>query len=186
MFDREITIRGKYATYMKALCQLPPNASEADKSAFSNFKIFDTYISAYMVAPIIGMLNGKKSSYDTADEDTKPVGMLEGVLIKNASKLKYIYRLIVLMDDSEGLTDQEKIRIAFQEDNDDKAVKKGMELYTSYFFGGLEILYETFVTNCITDDDYIVRMFDFVNEFKEEQSIDGLTVDIESLLKETL
>ena len=29
----------------------------------------------------------------------------------------------------------------------------------------------------------IVKMFEFVNEFKEEQSIDDLTLDIEALLK---
>ena len=58
-----------------------------------------------------------------------------------------------------------------------------MELYTAYFFGGLEVLYETFVMNCITDDDYIAKMFEFVNEFKDEQSIDDLTLDIEALLK---
>lgn len=183
MFDREITIRGRFATYMKALCQLPPNASDADKKAFSNYKIFDTYINAYMIAPVIGMLNGKKSYLDPADEDKNNVGMLEGVLIKNASKLKYVYRLIVLTDDSEGLTDEEKINRAFREDNNDESVKKGMELYTAYFFGGLEVLYETFVMNCITDDDYIAKMFEFVNEFKEEQSIDDLTLDIEALLK---
>lgn len=39
------------------------------------------------------------------------------------------------------------------------------------------------VMNCITDDDYIAKMFEFVNEFKEEQSIDDLTLDIEALLK---
>lgn len=183
MFDREITIRGRFATYMKALCQLPPNASETDKKAFNNYKIFDTYISAYIVAPIIGMLNGKKAYWDSNDEDKNNVGMLEGVLIKNASKLKYVYRLIVLNDDSEGLSDQEKINRAFREENNDESVKKGMELYTAYFFGGLEVLYEIFVMNCVTDDDCIARIFEFVNEFKEEQAIDDLTLDIESLLK---
>lgn len=96
--------------------------------------------------------------------------------------MKYIYRLIVLSDDSLGLTDEEKINMAFKEDNNEETVKKGMELYTAYFLGGLEILYEEFVQNCITDDDYVRKMFDFVSEFKEEQSIDDLTIDIESLL----
>ena len=87
-----------------------------------------------------------------------------------------------MSDDSLGLTDEEKINMAFKEDNNEETVKKGMELYTAYFLGGLEILYEEFVQNCITDDDYVRKMFDFVSEFKEEQSIDDLTIDIESLL----
>jgi len=179
MFDKDMQIRGKYATYWKALTQLPGNAVETSK----NFKIFENYIYVYMVAPIIGLLNGRKGQYDPADESKDTAGMLAEIQIKNASKLKYIYRLITLVDDSEGLSDEEKINRAFREDNNEESVKKGMDLYTAYFFGGLEVLYETFVLGCITEDDYIRKMFDFVSEFKDEQSIDDLTVDIENLLR---
>ena len=179
MFDKDMQIRGKYSTYWKALTQLPGNAVETSK----NFKIFENYIYVYMVAPIIGLLNGRKGQYDPADDSKDTAGMLAEIQIKNASKLKYIYRLITLVDDSEGLSDEEKINRAFREDSNEESVKKGMELYTAYFFGGLEVLYETFVLGCITEDDYIRKMFDFVSEFKDEQSIDDLTVDIESLLR---
>ena len=179
MFDKDMQIRGKYATYWKALTQLPGNAVETSK----NFKIFENYIYVYMVAPIIGLLNGRQGQYDPADDSKDTAGMLAEIQIKNASKLKYIYRLITLVDDSEGLSDEEKINRAFREDSNEESVKKGMELYTAYFFGGLEVLYETFVLGCITEDDYIRKMFDFVSEFKDEQSIDDLTVDIESLLR---
>ena len=179
MFDKDMQIRGKYATYWKALTQLPGNAVETSK----NFKIFENYIYVYMVAPIIGLLNGRKGQYDPTDDSKDTAGMLAEIQIKNASKLKYIYRLIVLVDDSLGLTDEEKINMAFREDNNEESVKKGMELNTAYFFGGLEVLYETFVLECITEDDYIRKMFDFVTEFKDEQEIDDLTLDIESLLR---
>lgn len=179
MFDKDMQIRGKYATYWKALTQLPGNAVETSK----NFKIFENYIYVYMVAPIIGLLNGRMGQYDPADDSKDTAGMLAEIQIKNASKLKYIYRLIVLVDDSAGLTDEEKINMAFREDNNEESVRKGMELYMAYFFGGLEVLYETFVQECVTEDDYIRKMFDFVSEFKDEQSIDDLAVDIESLLR---
>ena len=55
-------------------------------------------------------------------------------------------------------------------------------LYTAYFLGGLEILYEEFVQNCITDDDYIRKIFDYVGDFRDEQNTDDITVDIETLL----
>lgn len=179
MFDKDMQIRGKHATYWKALTQLPGNAVETSK----NFKIFENYIYVYMVAPIIGLLNGRKGQYDPTDQSKDTAGMLAEIQIKNASKLKYIYRLIMLVDDSEGLTDEEKINRAFREDNNDESVKKGMELYHAYFLGGLEVLYETFVLGCITEDDYIRKMFDFVSEFRDEQAIDDLAVDIESLLR---
>lgn len=178
MFDRDMQIRGKYATYWKALTQLPGNAAETS----SNFKIFENYIHVYMVAPIIGLLNGRKAFLDPNDDSRDTAGMLAAVQIKNSAKLKYIYRLIILMDDSQGLTDEEKIDRAFREDSDGESVKKGMELYTAYFLGGLEVLYETFVQGCVTDDDFIVKMFEFVSDFKKEQDIDELSVDIEALL----
>lgn len=180
MFDKDMQIRGKYATYWKALTQLPGNAVETSK----NFKIFENYIYVYMVAPIIGLINGRKCNLDPADDSKDTAGMLAEVQIKNSAKLKYIYRLIVLTDDSEGLNDEEKIDRAFREDNNPEFVAKGMKLYTEYFYGGLEILYDTFVQNCITDDDYIRKMYEFVSEFKDEQNIDSLELNIENLLRE--
>lgn len=178
MFDKDMQIHGKHATYWKALTKLPGNAVETSK----NFKIFENYIYVYMVAPIIGLLYGRKGNYDPQDTTKDTAGMLAEIQIKNAAKLKYIYRLIVLMDDSEGLTNEEKITRAFREDNDESA-DAGMALYTAYFLGGLEVLYETFVMNCVTDDDFIRKMFDFVSEFKEEQSVGELSLDIEELLR---
>lgn len=179
MFDKDMQIRGKHATYWKALTQLPGNAVETSK----NFKIFENYIYVYMVAPIIGLINGRKGYLDPADDSKDTAGMLAEVQIKNSAKLKYIYRLIVLTDDSEGLSDEEKIDRAFREDNNPESVAKGMKLYTEYFFGGLEILYESFVQNCIADDDYIRKMYEYVSEFKDEQNIDSLELNIENLLR---
>jgi hypothetical protein len=178
MFDKDMQIRGKHATYWKALTQLPGNALETSK----NFKVFENYIYVYMVAPIIGLINGRKGYPDPVDDSKDTAGMLAEVQIKNSAKLKYIYRLIVLTDDCEGLSDEEKINRAFREDNKHESVVKGMKLYTEYFYGGLEILYEAFVQNCITDDDYIRKMYEYVCEFKDEQNIDSLELNIENLL----
>ena len=109
MFDKDMSIRGKYATYWKALSQIPGNANDTSH----NFKIFENYITTYMVAPIIGLLYGKRCFYDPLDVNKDTAGMLAEVQIKNSSKLKYIYRLLVLTDDSLGLTSEEKINLAF-------------------------------------------------------------------------
>ena len=97
--------------------------------------------------------------------------------------MKYIYRLILLCDESEKLSDEERINRAFREDDNIEAVQKGMALYNAYFFGGLEILYDEFINNCTTDDDYIRKMYDFVNNFDEEQNLTDLSLDIEQLLR---
>ncbi len=178
MFDKDMQIRGKYATYWKALSQVPGNANETSK----NFKVFESYIHVYMVAPLIGLMRGRKGYYEPNDESKDTAGMLAEVQIKNASKLKFIYRLIVLADDSMGLSDEEKINMAFREDSNLEVTKKGMELYTAYFFGGLEILYDEFVKQCTTEDDYVAQMYRFVNEYREKYQVDNLTIDIEQLL----
>ena len=90
MFDKDMQIRGKYATYWKALTQLPGNAVGTSNNTF---KIFENYIYAYMVAPVIGLLHGRKGQYDPNDDSKDTAGMLAEIQIKNAAKLKYIYRL---------------------------------------------------------------------------------------------
>ncbi len=179
MFDDDVQIRGKHATYWKALSNLPGNA--VDREAKKHFKIFENYIHVYMVAPIIGLLYNRKGQYDPKDKDDDTAGMLAAVLIKNAAKLKYIYRLIILSDDSLGLSPEEKIDLAFR-DTDKESEAKGMKLYHDYFLGGLEVLYEEFVLKCDTDDDYLVRLYEFISDFNNEHSIEDLTPDIEGLL----
>lgn len=179
MFDRDVQIRGKHATYWKALTRTPGNAREER----DNFKIFENYIHVYMVAPIIGLIYGRRGAIDPQDRSKDTAGMMAEILIKNQSKLKYIYRLIVLLDESEGLTRAEKIDRAFLENENEDAAKAGMLLFRAYFLGGLELLYENFVEQCITKDDYISRMYDFVEEFKREQKIDASPLDINALLK---
>lgn len=164
--------------YWKELSDTPGNARDGG----NNFKIFSNYINVYMVAPIIGLQFGRKSEYDPQDDSKDTAGMLAEIMVKNQAKLKYIYRLIILCDDSEGLTDDEKIDLAFR-NNDAESVRKGMALYNSYFLGGLEVLHEIFVDECIDDDDYIIKMHEFVTEYDEKENMEDIELDIEELLK---
>ena len=58
-----------------------------------------------------------------------------------------------------------------------------MKTFHEYFFGGLEILYDEFVQSCTTDDDYITRIYTFVEDFWKEQDIDNIEIDVEQLLR---
>lgn len=178
MFDSDMSIKGTYARFWKELSETPGNA----KDGGTNFKIFSNYIYVYMVAPIIGLQYGRKGSFDPADESKDTAGMLADVLIKNKAKLTYIYRLIILCDDTQGLTKEQKIEMAFK-NNDKDSITKGMGLYTSYFLGGLEILHETFVDECIDDNDYIKKLYEFVDEYQEREKLGDIDLDIAELLK---
>lgn len=178
MFDSDMSISGKYAFYWKALCKTPSNATETS----SNFKIFDQYIHAYMVAPIIGLIHHKKGIITEADKEIKDnAGMLAEIQIKYKKRLKYIYQLIILTDDTLDISDNDRILWAFNPSPEDE--KKGMKLYHDYFFGGLDYLYEKFVKNCTTDDDFLNQIYQFVKETEDEyQTTDG-DIDLENLLK---
>jgi hypothetical protein len=178
MFDKDFQIRGRHATYWKALSKTPGNATETSV----NFKVFSRYVDVYMVAPIIGLLNNRKGFYES-DDDNDTAGMLAEVLIKNQNKLKYIYRLIILLDDTEVITQEDRLNRAFREDGNEESVEEGMRTFNEYFLGGLEVLHETFVQSCTTEEDYINRIHSFVEEFKNEQNIDELELDIEQLLR---
>lgn len=57
-----------------------------------------------------------------------------------------------------------------------------MKIYNSYFLGGLEVLHEEFVDQCIDEDSYLKQMFDYVRHFDEEQDGDALKEGIEKFI----
>lgn len=179
MFDRDFQVRGMHATYWKALCKTPKD--KAGVNPGGQFKIFERYVDAYMVAPLLGCLYGKKGSTDLPDSDDD-AGMLADVLISNQQKLTYIYRVIMLTDKSTGMNEQERIDRAFRDDTNEEAMKKNMQLYNDYFLGGLELLYDAFVNNCTTDDDYINKIYEYVLAFKNDQNIEVVADDLDKLI----
>lgn len=94
MFDREYSFRGKHAQYVKDLV-------DKDKAG-----LFNRNIDVYILAPIIGYLYGRKAKEDTGELTTK---IFAEQLHKEQIKLKFIYRLIMLLDDTYELTTEEKL-----------------------------------------------------------------------------
>lgn len=179
MFDRTFQIKGTHATYWKRLCKTTTDKVGPNEGA--QFKIFERYIDAYMVAPILGCLYNRKGSKDLPDSEDV-AAMQANILINNQKKLLYIYRLIMLTEKSSDLTEEQRIDRAFKTDSDEEIVKSNMQIFHDYFLGGLEILYDVFVNNCITDDDYINKIYEFVDRFKLESIDDDMLVSLDNLL----
>ena len=53
MFDDNQDFTGVQANYLKDLCELRGNVP--DRAAHNNFKIFNSYVDAYTVCPLIGL-----------------------------------------------------------------------------------------------------------------------------------
>lgn len=159
MFEKYYELNGKHATYTKHLRDTA--------------KIFLRIIDVYMVAAIIGFLHGRKAEKDTGSNDTAK--MFTDIFIAEQDKCILIYRLIMLLDTTTGLTADQRVDRAFRDDTNEEAVKQNMLLFNAYVLGGIEVLYENFSTNCTTSDDYINALYKYVNDFKNE--IDGTSFD---------
>ena len=153
MFDKNIELKGKHASYVKYL------------DAKDNNGAFNRYIDLYMIGAIWGSIHNKKSQIDNSGNETAKI--LTETLIGERNKLEFIYRLIMLIDDSEYLTNEERLDRAFRDDTDPEALEKNLETFHSYALGGIESLYEEFRV-CTTRDDLIDKVYQIVERFYNE------------------
>lgn len=159
MFENDYTLVGKHATYAKYLKD--------------SAKIFNRLIDVYMNGAIMGYLYDRKSTKDKDSADHASI--LASTFINEKTRCEFIFRLIMLLDETNGYTIEGRVDRAFRDDaigNDNEKNKKDMELFHSYVLGGIEVLFEQFTEGCATQDDYINRIYEVVTEFKEE--VDGI------------
>lgn len=182
MFDKDFRITGKHANFCKNLCELAGNVP--DKDQHKNFKIFSAYIDAYILCPLIGYQYSRKSEIDNSISGD--AGILSEVIIKRQGELKFVYQIIMLADEeSESDIDKRIYRATtFSENTKEEKdfIQNNMKIFNSYFYGGLEVLHEQFVDQCLTEDDYLNKMYDFVSHFDQEQNGEALKASIEKLL----
>ena len=182
LFERDYTINGRHATRLKFLAK--KNArddSEPDNPQAA--KIFERYIDVYMNAAVWGIYYGRRSKVDSSSVDRARI--YADAFNREKDRCIFLYRLIMLLDDSTKLTAAEKIERAFRYDTQpDKAedLKKSMELFHDYVRGGIDLIYEKFTEGCMTRDDYLEKTFDIMTEFKNE--LDG--IDYSSKLAELM
>ena len=182
MFNTNLDITGIHANYLKDLCELRGNV--ADKDEHSNFKIFKAYIDAYILCPLIGYQYGRKAKMgNITDGDA---GILAEQIIKRSGELKFIYQVLMLVDEESEPDVERRIYRAFKftesTDEDKDLIAEGMRIYNEYFLGGVEILHEQFVDECIDNDQYIAKMYQFTKDFNDEQDGDALKAAIDEII----
>ena len=93
MFDKDISIKGKHATFMRKL---------------KDEKIFNRIIDVYLIAPLIGYSYDKKAFEDKSSHDS--IKIFAEVILKEQDKLFDVFNLICLCEDSFNLSNDEKIK----------------------------------------------------------------------------
>ncbi len=161
MFTGDIYIRGKYATYLKYLSQKTEKNDRKEKVA----GVFERMIDVYMTAAIVGVNYGLKREDENTTSDT--VKIFADAVNREQDNLEAIFRIVMLVDNTTGLNPDEKINRAFKKPD----TPENLKLFNSYVRGGIEWLYEQFTTSATTRDEYIAKIYEIVDNFKEENGV---------------
>lgn len=172
MFEHDYTLVGKHATYTKYLAKEKDTKGEQGKQSGSNAGLFDRYIDVYMAGAVFGLLYNRMATRDNTSQDRARV--YADAFATCREDCAFLYRLVMLLDESTDISPEERIDRAFRYDADPKQAEnldKNMDLFHSYVLGGIEVLYEKSTEGCTTQEDYISRMYEMMKSFTEE--IDG-------------
>ena len=159
MFDKEYSFRGKHADMVKDL-----------KKEFDNKKnkLFEHNYDVYKLAPVIGFLYQRKADIDTSNSNTTKI--FPETLLPRQDDFWFNYRMIMLLDREYEPDKEKRIEKAFRgiENKEDEA------LYESYVRGGVEVLYEKLMEDVKAPDEYVTRLYDFLEDFdtRYHQSLD--------------
>lgn len=155
MFESDYALVGKHATYMKFL------VNEA--------RLYERYIDVYLNGAVFGLLYNCMAVRDNSSQDRARV--YADAFATCRDDCLFLYRLVMLLDESTCISAEERIDRVFRHDADPKQVEhleKNMDLFHSYVRGGIEILYGKIVEGCITEEDYIARLYEMMKSFSEE------------------
>ena len=171
IFETDYTINGTHATELKFLAK-KNSRDDTEPDNPNSAKIFERYIDVYMNAAVFGIYYRRKAKTETSNDRAR---IYADAFIRERDNCIFLYRLAMLLDDSEIITSTERIDRAFRYDSlPEKAdeVKKNLELFHDYVRGGIDIMYEKFTENCYNREDYLEKTFSVMKVFKEE--LDGI------------
>ena len=158
MFDKQYRFRGRHALRVDALTSIFDNVSKA--------RIFERNVDVYTNAPLVGFLYGRKSDLDdTKNPETNQIynqNVMGDRVIYSQEELLFNFRLIMLLDEEYEPDEDKRIDKAFRHTGDNPADE---ERFDSYVRGGIDVLYEKLIESANSPDEYVLRLYDFVEEF---------------------
>lgn len=164
MFDKDVRIQGIYATHLKSLARDMVNSKKP--------YLFDRYIDVYMNAAIIGLLEGKPEMHPDYSTTKDTAQIFAAAFLTERYKCEFLYRLVMLLDDSTSLTNEQKIDRAFKDDgNVDKCPEKMVvneKLFLGYVLAGIEILYEKIGEGATSVDDLCLNAYAMMENYQDK------------------
>lgn len=108
-------------------------------------------VDLYAIAAVIGLRVKRRLPDDRAGDDKRTIQMMQ--LTDTYQTLAPIMKLVLMLDESRGLNEEERIRSAFRIPETKEEHDAGMELFNSYARGGIEYMYEMLVVRPGSPDD---------------------------------
>lgn len=159
LFNSEIEFTGKYSLMAKYLKD--------------QIGLFPTYREIYVVSVALGLYLNKKDSGDLG-EKVQPSSIFPSELTKKKADLKFIYRIMMLVQDNPSYSIEDYMNRAFRDDTESEEnremVKENMKLFNSFACGGLEYLYRIFENQDDTEK-VVDSLYEFVHGIIVDQGL---------------
>ena len=159
MFNKEYQFKGKHAEIVALL------TSELDTK--TKFKLFERNIDAFILAPIVGFMYGRRSQVDNSGQvkldSIKKINFQQ--LNNESDTLNFYYRLVMLLHDKDKIDIEERLNRAFKYDSKSEEGKNCFDIFDSYILGGIDVMKEKLLDNATTPDDYINNLYKFIEEY---------------------
>lgn len=139
-FHDDVIITGKHSRYLDELWE----QNQIQKS------FVKTLYELYALAAIIGLRI--KSSKPADNSDGKRTIQTKQ-LLGYVSVLNTVMTMVLLLDDTSNLIDEERIDRAFRGPNSKGEFDTNVELFNSYVRGGIEFLYNSLIIRTLEIDD---------------------------------
>ncbi len=171
MFDKQYRFTGSHAEKVNALTAIFDEDSKA--------RLFERNLDVYINAPLIGFLYRHKGVKDT-DGDIAAQNIFPEQMINASDKLKYILRLIILLDKEHEADEKKRLDKAFRKFGQEE----DLILFDQYVLGGVDVLYEKLIEGGGEASEYTNRLYDFMEEFNDRYNSDVSHEDILALCRE--
>jgi hypothetical protein len=160
MFDKQYRFKGRHALRVDQLTGVFDEISKV--------KLIDRNVDVYANAPLIGFLYGRTADLDdTKNPETGQIynqNVMGDRVIYSSEELQFNFRLIMLLDANYEPDVEKRIDKAFKHIGEDPADE---ERFDSYVRGGVDVLYEKLIEGANDPEDYINRLYEFVEEFND-------------------
>ncbi|MDD3588917.1 MAG: hypothetical protein PHO46_01410 [Thermoguttaceae bacterium] len=161
MFNKQYRFLGKHALRVDKLASVFDSKSKA--------KLFERNVDVYANAPLVGFLYGRTADLDdTRNPETNQVynqNVMGDRVIYSQEEHLFNFRLIMLLDKAYEPNEDIRINKAFKNMGEDPADEARFD---SYVRGGVDVLYEKLIEGVSSPDDFVTRLYDFIDEFQEK------------------